>query len=181
MQWFGRSKEEDPQEFWQRTAARRGGEIGFLTFATLLGRSSDAPLDLPGLLYTVGDMVWFEDFERDNWLSKIMGGRRKYEKTEISFGRLEIRSTQLVSRTSAGRCIAGGLAAESLHPVSAMGRIFSTPVVQVNLANGTAVFFDMIRRADFISMVSKGEWPKPAHSAAAAPGTLGTPGAPPTP
>ena len=70
MQWFGRSREEDPEEFWRQTAAKRGGEIGFLTFATLLGRSADQPLDLPGLLYTVGDAVWFEDFERDNWLAR---------------------------------------------------------------------------------------------------------------
>src|SRR5208337_2723002 len=105
MQWFGRRREESPDEFWRQTAAKRGGEIGFLTFATLLGRSADQPLDLPGLLYTVGDMVWFEDFERDNWLAKIMGGRRKFEKTEVSFSKAEVRATRLVSRSGAMRCI----------------------------------------------------------------------------
>jgi len=154
MQWFGRGKEEDPEEFWQRTAAKRGGAIGFLTFATLLGRSEDRPLDLPGLLYTVGDQVWFEDFERDNWLAKIIGGRRKYEKTELSFARGEVRSSQLVSRSSAARCIAGVLSVEKLQAVSALARIFSTPVVQVSLANGTTLFFDMIRRSEFISQVA---------------------------
>ncbi len=165
MQWFGRGKEEDPQEFWQRTAAKRGGQIGFLTFATLLGRSADRPLELPGLLYTVGDQVWFEDFERDNWLAKIIGGRRKYEKTELSFGKEEITSSQLVSRSSAARCIGGALPADKLHPVSALVRIFSTPVVQVSLANGTTLFFDMIRRSEFISQVAG------AASAAPHPGT----------
>ena len=38
MQWFGRRQEESPEDFWRETAAKRGGEIGFLTFATLLGR-----------------------------------------------------------------------------------------------------------------------------------------------
>jgi hypothetical protein len=154
MQWFGRGKEEDPDEFWQRTAAKRGGEVGFLTFATLLGRSDDRPLDLPGLLYVVGDQVWFEDFERDNWLAKIVGGRKKFEKTELSFGRGEIRSSQLVSRSSAVRCIAGALAVDKLHAVSAWARVFSTPIVQVSLANGTTLFFDMIRRTEFISQVA---------------------------
>jgi len=159
MQWFGRGKEEDPEEFWRRTAEKRGGQIGFLTFATLLGRSGDRPLDLPGLLYTVGDVVWFEDFERDNWLAKIIGGRRKYEKTELSFVRGEVTSSRLVSRSSAARCIVGVLPADKLHAVSALARIFSTPVVQVSLANGTTLFFDMIRRAEFISQVTGASTP----------------------
>lgn len=156
MQWFGRGKEEDPEEFWQHTAEKRGGQVGFLTFATLMGRAGDRPLDLPGLLYVVGDMVWFEDFERDNWLSKIMGGRRKFEKTELSFGRSEIRSSRLVSRSSALRCIAGGLGVDQARPVSTFSRIFSTPIVQVSLHNGTTLFFDMIRRVEFVSQVAAG-------------------------
>ena len=152
MQWFGRGKEESPEEFWRQTAAKRGGEIGFLTFATLLGRAADQQLDLPGLLYLVGETMWFEDFERDNWLAKIMGGRRKFEKTEISFVRAEVRATRLVSRTSAVRCIAGAVPAEKLSPVSAVGRILATPIVQVALSSGTSIFFDMIRRAEFIAL-----------------------------
>ena len=154
MQWFGRGREESPDEFWRNTAAKRGGEIGFTTFATLLGRSADQPLDLPGLLYLVGETVWFEDFERDNWLAKIMGGRRKFEKTELSFFRGEVRAMQLVSRSAAARCIAGAVAAEKLSPVSAVGRFLSTPIVQVSLSNGTSLFFDMIRRSEFIALFS---------------------------
>jgi hypothetical protein len=45
-------------------------------------------------------MVWFEDFERDNWLAKIMGGRRKFEKTEVSFSKAEVRAKRLVDRPS---------------------------------------------------------------------------------
>ena len=152
MQWFGKRQEESPEEFWRQTAAKRGGEIGFLTFATLLGRASDQPLDLPGLLYLVGETVWFEDFERDNWLSKIMGGRKKFEKTEVSFNRAEVRSTQLVARSGAVRCIAGAVPAERLVPVSAVGRFLGTPIVQVSLSGGTTLFFDMIRRTEFIAL-----------------------------
>jgi hypothetical protein len=154
MQWFGRSREESPDEFWRQTGAKRGGEIEFRTFATLLGRSADQALDLPGLLYLVGNTLWFEDFERDNWLSKILGGRRKFEKTEISFIRAEVSSTQLVSRSAAARCIAGAIPAHKLRPVSAIGRVLSTPIVQVSFTNGTSLFFDMIHRSDFIALFS---------------------------
>jgi hypothetical protein len=154
MQLFRRAREEDPEEFWRQTAAKRGGEIGFLTFATLLGRSSDQLLELPGLLYTVGDMVWFEDFERDNWLARIMGGRRKFEKTELSFSTTEVRAARLVTRTGAMRCIGGAVAAEKLNAASAIGRIFSNPIVLISLSNGTSLFFDMIRRNEFVALVT---------------------------
>jgi len=39
MQWFRRGPEENPEDFWAETARRRGGEIRFFTFATLVGRS----------------------------------------------------------------------------------------------------------------------------------------------
>ena len=152
MQWFRRGKEEDPEEFWRQTAAKRGGEIGFLTFATLLGRSGDQPLDLPGLLYMVGDMVWFEDFERDNWLARIMGGRRKFEKTEISFSRQEVAAARLVTRTAATRCITGAVPAEKLPAASTLGRILSNPIVLVTIAGGSSLFFDMIRRTEFVAL-----------------------------
>ena len=156
MQLFNRKQEEDPDEFWQKTAERRGGQVGFLTFATLLGRAGDRPMELPGLLYVVGDMIWFEDFERDNWLARIIGGKRKFEKTELSFGRAEIRVSRLVSRSAAMRCIGGGLPVEHLHAVSSVARIFTTPIVQVTLDNGTTLFFDMIRRLEFVSEVAGG-------------------------
>ena len=100
----------------------------------------------------MGETVWFEDFERDNWLAKIMGGRRKFEKTELSFVRAEVRATRLVSRSGASRCVAGAVPAEKLKPVSAVGRFLSTPIVQVSLSSGTSIFFDMIRRAEFIAL-----------------------------
>ena len=109
-------------------------------------------LTCPGLLYMVGDTAWFEDFERDNWLAKIMGGRRKFEKTEISFSTAEVRATRLVGRSAANRCIAGTVPAEKLPAASAFGRILSNPIVLVTLSNGTSLFFDMIRRQEFIAL-----------------------------
>jgi hypothetical protein len=50
------------------------------------------------------------------------------------------------------RCIAGAVAAEKLIPVSAVGRILSTPIVQVSLTSGGSLFFDMIRRVEFIAL-----------------------------
>jgi hypothetical protein len=151
MQWLRRGPQESPEDFWKETARKRGGEIGFFTFATLLGRSADAPLSFPGLLYTVGEIVWFEDFERDNWLSRILGGKGKYQKTEISFPSADISFTRLVSRANAARCIGGVIAPDKIPEASFFARIFSTPVVELGMSDGSAVFFEIMMRKEFFA------------------------------
>ena len=152
LQLFGKRHEESPEDFWSATAQKRGGDIGFMTYGMLLGRSGDAIVDLPGLVYTVGETVWFEDFERDNWLSRILGGKRKYEKTEFSFPRADVTSVRLVARGAAARCIGGSVPPDKLPRLSLLGRIFSTPVTQVNLLDGSAFFFDIMKRREFVAL-----------------------------
>ncbi|MGA2974526.1 MAG: hypothetical protein ABSF77_04380 [Spirochaetia bacterium] len=155
MQWLRKSRDEDPAEFWRQTAEKRGGAIGFLTYASLMGRSSDQVLDLPGLLYTVGDTIWFEDFERDNWLSRLISSRKQFEKTELSFEKTAVRYTRLVSRSAAARCIIGALSAEKLSSVTFLGRFISTPIAQVALTDDSSLFFDVMRRKEFLALFAK--------------------------
>jgi hypothetical protein len=155
MQLWGRRQDENPDEFWRKTGERRGGTIGLFTFATLLGRSGDGPMGLPGLLYTVGDRVWFEDFERDNWLSKILGSRQKYEKTELSFDRTEVAFSRVVSRGGAYRCIGGRVAPDALSPMSGLGRLFSAHALQVGLRDSSSVFLEILREEEFRSFLGK--------------------------
>jgi hypothetical protein len=154
MQWLRTAQREDPEDFWKRTEETRGGTIGYRTFATLLGRSGDRPLGLSGLLYTAGEQVWFEDFERDNWLTRIVAGKSSYQKTEISFPRSEIVMLQAVSRAAAGSCIRGTIPPGSLRSPAALRRFFSTPVVQVGLAGGSALFFDVPEWKTLISTLT---------------------------
>ncbi len=155
MQLWGKRQDENPADFWRKTGEKRGGEIGFFTFATLLGRSGDGPLGLPGLLYAVGDRIWFEDFERDNWLSKILTSRQKYEKTELCFDKSEVVFSRVVSRTGAYRCIGGGIAPELVHPMSAFGRLFSAHALQVGLRDSSSLFLEIMREGDFRELLGK--------------------------
>jgi hypothetical protein len=152
FQLFGKRNEESPDEFWRSTAEKRGGEISYMTYGLLLGRSGDTIVDLPGLIYTVGDTVWFEDFERDNWLSRILNSKRKYEKTEFSFPRADVTSVRMVSRGAASRCVTGGVAPDKVSRISLVGRVFSSPITQVNLVDGSAFFFDIMKRREFIAL-----------------------------
>ena len=156
MQWLRKAQDDDPAEFWRHTAEKRGGEIRFFTFATLVGRSGGFYFNSPGLLYLVGDCFWFEDFERENWLSKIFAGRTKWEKTELSFSKSEVQFTRVVSRGGASRCIAGSTVPEKVAPASIFTILFSSPVIQVSLNDGSALFFEIMQRKEFLAQLAPG-------------------------
>jgi|WetSurMetagenome_2_1015567.scaffolds.fasta_scaffold509523_2 hypothetical protein len=156
MELFRRSKpEESFDEFWRRTGEKRGGTVGIFTFATFLGRSGAESLSLPGLMYTVGDMVWFEDFERDNWLARIFGGKRQFLQTEVGFPRSEVTSTRTVSRGTAYRCVRGGVTPEQARAMSPFLRVFSTPVLQVVMDSGQALYFEIMKLAEIKRFLDK--------------------------
>jgi hypothetical protein len=156
MQWLRRAQDDDPAEFWRQTAERRGGEIRFFTFATLVGRSGGSFLNFPGLLYLVGDFFWFEDFERENWLSKIFASRTKWEKTELSFSKSEVQFTRIVARGGAARCISGAIPPEKVASASVFTMIFSSPLIQVGLKDGSAIFFEILQRKEFLAHLTPG-------------------------
>lgn len=153
--WGKRGPDETPADFWQKTGEKRGGTVGLFTFATLLGQSGDVALGLPGLLYTVGDTVWFEDFEKDNWLAKILGSRQKYEKTELSFSKAEVVFTRVVSRGAAFRCIGGRAAPDKVPALPPLLRMFVSHAVQVGLQNSTSVFMEIMREAEVLAFLGK--------------------------
>ena len=156
MQLFnlGRKSEVSFDDFWRQTAEKRGGEIGIITFATLLGQSGANILGLPGLMYTVGGgTVWFEDFEKDTLMARILGGKNKWEKTELSFQKSDVSFTRLVSKGTALRSINGGLAPESTRAISFLGLFFSTPALQIGFTQGHSLFFEVMRRDDMIGFL----------------------------
>lgn len=152
MQWFRQKQAEDPTEFWREVEARRGGTVGFYSFASLLGRSDGSRLDLPGLLYVVNETAWFEDFEKDNWLARVVTGTRKFQKTELSFAVAEVAEVRTVTRRRAALCLAGHARAEALPRASPLALFFSVPIVNVLLRTGSAIFFDILKREEFAAL-----------------------------
>jgi hypothetical protein len=147
--------EQDLASFWRGVGERRGGEVGFYSFATYAGRAGDGPAGLAGLLYRVGDRFWFEDFERESWLLRILPPRRPFAKTEFSFERTAVTAVRVVSRSAAYRCLRGAAAPASTATLGPAGRFFTTPVVQVTLADGSALFFEVMREREFLVEIGK--------------------------
>ncbi len=144
MQWLRQKKSEDPADFWHGVETRRGGPVTFSTFATLAGSAGGGRVDLAGLLYVVNAVAWFEDFEKDNWLYRVVGAGKKYEKTEVSFALAEVTSVRFVSKMQASQRMAKAGTADILPETTRLFQFFSTPFVQVALKSGTTLYFDML-------------------------------------
>ena len=165
--YYQRNNEEASMRVFQEGQGGRPGRVPGARPRPSAGARSDSSRSPPtsagrpisrwscrGFSTDVGDTTWFEDFERDNWLARIMGGRKKFEKTEISFSKPGVRAARLVTRSGAMLVNRGAVPAEKLNAPSAVGRIFSNPIVVVTLSNGMSLFFDMIRRNEFVAQLS---------------------------
>ncbi len=147
--------EQDAREFWNQKEREKGGTVGFYTFATFLGRSNDKTVSLGGLIYTIDDTIYFEDFEKDNWLSKFFARKRTYEKTEFNFPIKDIVELKIVSKNSAYNCASGYLEDTNTKPFSKIMSILFQSAVQIRLKRGGSLFFDIMRSKDFINALKR--------------------------
>jgi len=143
--------EQDLASFWRGVGERRGGEVAWYSFATYVGRAGGGAVLLPGLLYRVGDRFWFEDFERESWLLRILPPRRPFAKTEVVLDRASVAGCRAVARGAAYRCVRGAIAPGATPALGRAARLFSTPVVQVTLADGGALFFEVMRERELLA------------------------------
>ena len=141
---FQRKETQSPDDFWGDRERDKGGPVGFKSFSILLGKSDDSPQNLAGILYQVNDTMYFEDFEKDNMLAKIVSRNRKYEKTEFSFLRSDVREMRLVSKNAALSSIEGSLRDSETKPFTTLGSLFGKPAVQLMFVSGYSLFFDVM-------------------------------------
>jgi hypothetical protein len=146
--------EDEAKNFWENIERQKGGKVTFFTFATFLGESGSRQVSLGGLLYIVGDMVYFEDFEKENWIAKIFTRKQKWEKTEFSFRTGNLSEVRLVSKGTALNCIAGYLDEADTKPVSKVFAALFQPVIQIRLKGQGSLFFDIMRKKEFLDALA---------------------------
>jgi len=59
-----------------------------------------------------------------------------------------------VSRGWALRCVSGGVGPRSVPEAPPLQRFFSVPIVEVLLQEGSAAFFDLLKRKEFAALVA---------------------------
>ncbi len=147
--------EQEAREFWVKKEQEKGGKVTFYTFATYMGRRSDRSVTLGGLVYIIKNNIYFEDFEKENWILRIVQRKSTYEKTEFSINMDEISETKITSRNSALNCIEGYIEPENTKTLAPLMKLLAKPVVQINLKNGSALFFEIMKAGEFISSLHR--------------------------
>jgi hypothetical protein len=147
--------EDEAKKFWDEIEKQRGGKVKFYTFATFLGETGGRQVALGGLMYIIKDMIYFEDFERENWFAKIFARKQKWEKTELSFREKNIEEIRLVSKGTALNCIGGFIDEAETKPISKIFAALFQSVVQIRLKSQGSLFFDIMRKKEFINAVSR--------------------------
>jgi hypothetical protein len=148
-----KTTEDESRNFWEEKEREKGGKVTFFTFATFLGISSEKQVNTGGLLYTIDGKIYFEDFERENWFSKILGKRQKWEKTEFSVEREDIAELKKVSKNTALNCITGLVPDTETKPVSRVFQFLAQSVLQIRLKRGYSLFLDIMREKDFLAAI----------------------------
>jgi len=148
---FMKDVEQEAREFWAKKEEEKGGRVKFYTFATYMGRWSDRSVALGGLVYIVKNNIYFEDFEKENWILRVVQRKSKYEKTEFSIDIDDISETKITSRNSALNCIEGFVEPGNTKTLAPLMKLLAKPVVQINLKNGSALFFEIMKAGEFIN------------------------------
>jgi hypothetical protein len=148
-----KTTDDESRKFWEEKEREKGGKVGFFTFATFLGISSEKQVNTGGLLYTIDGKICFEDFERENWFSKILGKRQKWEKTEFSVEKGDIAELKRVSKNSALNCITGLVPDTDTKPISRVFQLLAQSVLQIRLKRGYSLFLDIMREKDFMAAI----------------------------
>ena len=143
--------DNESRQFWEEREKEKGGKISFFTFATFLGRSGDKQLNLGGLLYLINKTLTFEDFEKENWLLKILNRKKEYEKTELEIKKDDIVETKLVSKNTALNCISGFIEDVDTKPLTGVGGLFLQKVFQIRMKSGYSLFFEIMKTKEFLA------------------------------
>ncbi len=135
----------EAKQFWEEKEIKYGAKVDYFTFATLLGASGSKIVRLGGLIYIIDGKICFEDFEKDNWFSKIVSKNRNYEKTEIEIDLNEIDYVKIISKSSAVRLITGLTNDNQIKTLKGIKRFLFQPIVQIKTASGKSYFFEIMQ------------------------------------
>jgi len=146
--------EDEVSEFWSNIEKEYNAKIRFKTYAILLGKSSDALVNISGLLYILNQKGVFENFEKSPGLFQLFARRQKFEKFKIEFSVEDVLDVKEVSNRTAHRCIFGSIKESETGPIKPYQTFLSKSICQVRMRSDYSLFFDLLDARSFISYLN---------------------------
>ena len=131
------------------------GKIIFKTYALYPGKSGKKSPNLGGLLYVVGDLLIFEDFERQGGMMQLLVKRKeKYEKTKFSFKLSDISRVYSVTRSAAVKAVKYHADPGTIQPASPVTRFLQRTISQLLMEDGSAYYFELFDEKNFKLLIN---------------------------
>jgi hypothetical protein len=147
--------EDEVSQFWSEIEKEHQGKVRFRTYAILLGKSSDTPLHISGLLYIIDNQVVFENFEKKQGGFFFLARKEKFEKFKMSFAAEDVLNAKEVTNRTAHRCIHGFMNHSETVPIRPYQGFLSKSICQVQFRSDYSLFFDLLDSKSFISYFKK--------------------------
>ena len=147
--------DEQTMNFLKEREERLGAKIILRTYALFYLSGSGEKREYGVFIYSDGNTIVFEDFDRPPTFLGIELKRKnkeKYVKLERSFLISDVESACIVSRTSAIDSVRrGGEAKES----GSFTKAFRKTLLEIKLKDGTKYYFELINSKEFIDFIKK--------------------------
>ena len=136
--------DDDAAAFIRALEEQNGGRLEWKSYAFYMGTSGyNDSVTLGGLIYVVAGKLVFEDFEKENPLSRLIGRKKEYQKFKIEAPLSSIRELRSVSASDAKRTIRGKTEAAELSVLTGLRKIIERRSEAVIFDDGSAWFFEM--------------------------------------
>lgn len=134
------------EQFWKEKEETLGGKVLHQTYATFLGDAGAESFNgRGGLLYVVGNRIYFEDFEKFNAMMALFNRTDdKYAKTEFSMLLEDVKAVQRVSEKDAKSCIMGILKEDALPSLTKFKSLFYKGYWEIEVKDRPAMFFEIM-------------------------------------
>ena len=147
---------DDTITFLKEREARLGAPIIYRTYSTWFARLGGEKREYGVFLYTDGQTMVYEDFDRPPMILGIPIHRKNkepYVKLEDSFPLASIISIDRVTKNAAERSMVRGH--DTASSASLLSKAFRRLVTKVTLSDGSVMFFELMDHKGFLRMVEK--------------------------
>lgn len=140
------------EKFIKDRESKHNGKIVFSTFAKFIGEGySKKILNSNGILYIIGDFIYFEDFEPQKNILTMYNDKDNYEKFEFSILLSSIINIKEIRDKDAINSIMSSVSQKDIDAVP-MGirRFFIHSVVELEIVDKAPMFLDFLKNSECI-------------------------------